>query len=116
LWASTGTKNPAFRDVLYIESLIAPGTVNTVPPETLTAFVDHGRAASTLEQNFGEAQQVIKTLDCAGIDLDQVTDKLLTDGSAGFVESFENLMLNIEDKRVRLLARSNQRSRVNSGA
>ena len=80
LWASTGTKNPAYSDVLYLDSLIASDTVNTVPPATLTAFVDHGRAANTLEQGGDEAQRTIQALASAGIKLDQVTDQLLADG------------------------------------
>jgi len=115
LWASTGTKNPAYSDVLYLDSLVGPDTVNTVPPPTLTAFVDHGRAASTLEDGSDEAQRSIEALAGAGIDLDQVTDKQLADGLAGFVESFEKLMLNIDDKKVRLLAMSNEHSGVSLG-
>ena len=116
LWASTGTKNPAYSDVLYLDSLIASDTVNTVPPATLTAFVDHGRAVSTLDQRIEDAQKEIQTLAEAGIDIDQVTDKLLADGLAGFVESFEKLLLNIEDKKVRLLARSHQHSGMDLGS
>ena len=119
LWASTGTKNPAYSDVLYLDSLIAPDTVNTVPPATLTAFIDHGldhgRAASTLEQGGDEAQRTIQALASAGINIDQVTDKLLADGLKGFVESFEKLMVNIEDKKARLLAREHEHPGVSLG-
>ena len=105
LWASTGTKNPAYSDVLYLDSLIGPDTVNTVPPATLTVFVDHGRAANTLEPGVEEAQRTMQALAGAGINIDRVTDKLLADGLNGFAESFEKLMANIEDKKPRLLAR-----------
>ena len=115
LWASTGTKNPAYSDVLYLDSLIAPDTVNTVPPATLTAFADHGRAANTLEQGVEEAERTTQALAGAGIDLDRVTDKLLADGLKGFVESFEKLMENIEDKKTRLLAREHEHQGVNLG-
>ena len=108
LWASTGTKNPAYSDVLYLDTLIGPDTVNTVPPATLTAFVDHGRAANTLEQGVEESQRAIQALAGAGIDIDNVTDMLLADGLKGFVESFEKLMANIEDKKARLLAREHE--------
>ena len=108
LWASTGTKNPAYSDVLYLDSLIGPDTVNTVPPATLTLFVDHGRAANTLEQDVDEAQSAMQALARAGINIDKVTDKLLADGLKGFAESFEKLMANIEDKKARLLAREHQ--------
>jgi len=116
LWASTGTKNPAYSDVLYLDSLIGFDTVNTVPPATLTAFVDHGSAANTLGERVEEAHRAIQDLANAGIDLDRVTDKLLADGLEGFVESFEKLMINIEDKKVRLLAREHEHPGVSLGA
>ena len=115
LWASTGTKNPAYSDVMYLDSLIGPNTVNTVPPATLTAFVDHGIAASTLEQGAEEAQGIVQELLDAGIKLDHVTDQLLADGLKGFVESFEKLMDNIEDKKARLMAQKHQHPGVSLG-
>ncbi|PKB65950.1 MAG: transaldolase [SAR202 cluster bacterium Io17-Chloro-G4] len=115
LWASTGTKNPAYSDVMYLDSLIGPNTVNTVPPATLTAFVDHGIAASTLEQGAEEAQGIVQALLDAGIKLDHVTDQLLADGLKGFVESFEKLMDNIEDKKARLMAQKHQHPGVSLG-
>ena len=90
---------------MYLDSLIGPDTVNTVPPATLTVFVDHGRAANTLEPGVEEAQRTMQALAGAGINIDRVTDKLLADGLNGFAESFEKLMANIEDKKARLLAR-----------
>ncbi|MCI0800326.1 MAG: bifunctional transaldolase/phosoglucose isomerase, partial [Chloroflexi bacterium] len=115
LWASTGTKSPAYSDVLYLDSLIGSDTVNTVPPATLTAFLDHGRAANTLEQGGEEAQRAMQALASAGINIDLVTDKLLAEGLKGFVESFEKLMANIEDKKARLLAREHEHSGVSLG-
>jgi len=115
LWASTGTKNPVYSDVLYLDSLIGPDTVNTVPPATLTAFVDHGRAVNTLEQGVEAAQGAIRALAGAGINMDRVTDKLLTDGLKGFVESFGTLLANIEDKKARLLAREHQHPGISLG-
>ena len=108
LWASTGTKNPAYSDVLYLESLIGPDTVNTVPPATLTAFLEHGRASVTLEQDVAEAAQVIEALAAAGINMEQVTEKLLADGLEAFADSFEKLLANIEDKRARLVSQERE--------
>ncbi|PKB73368.1 MAG: transaldolase [SAR202 cluster bacterium Io17-Chloro-G7] len=119
LWASTGTKNPAYSDVLYLDSLIGPDTVNTVPPATLSAFVNHGSAVNSLDQEVEEAQRtmdaLVEALARAGIDLDRVTDGLLNDGLKGFVESFEKLMANIEDKKSRLLAREHEHPGVSLG-
>src|SRR6185369_17768083 len=72
LWASTSTKNPDYRDVIYVEELIGPETVNTMPEETIQAFEDHGKVASTLEQGIDEAKQVFADLEEAGIDYDDV--------------------------------------------
>ena len=108
LWASTGTKNPGYSDVLYLESLVGPDTVNTAPPATLTAFVSHGRAAATLDQGVEEADAQMRGLAAAGISLEQVTEQLLTAGLDGFAESFEKLLANIDDKQARLLAKGHQ--------
>jgi transaldolase/glucose-6-phosphate isomerase len=99
LWASTGTKNPAYSDILYVEGLIGPDTVNTMPENTLHAFADHGRTRPTLEEGLDEADQIIATLPEAGINLDQVTAKLLEDGIASFQRSFDKLLAGIEAKR-----------------
>ncbi|MCH7787500.1 MAG: bifunctional transaldolase/phosoglucose isomerase, partial [Chloroflexi bacterium] len=104
LWASTSTKNPALSDVLYVEALIGRDTVNTVPEATLTAFLEHGSAAETLEQDLSDAEQTIESLRNAGIDMEQVTDKLLADGVKSFADSFDKLVANIEEKTARLLA------------
>ena len=108
LWASTGTKNPGYSDVLYLESLVGPDTVNTAPPATLTAFVSHVRAAATLDQGVEEADAQMRGLAAAGISLEQVTEQLLTAGLDGFAESFEKLLANIDDKQARLLAKGHQ--------
>ncbi len=92
LWASTGTKNPSYSDVLYVESLIGPDTVNTVPPATLQAFGNHGIARPTLTNGLEEAQKVEDTLLGLGISLDEVTRKLLTEGVNLFSEAYEKLL------------------------
>src|SRR5439155_11577922 len=74
LWASTGVKNPTYRDVLYVEELIAPDTVNTLPPSTLDAFRDHGKVGATLERGIDHAEQQMAALDRFGVSIDQVTD------------------------------------------
>jgi len=91
LWGSTGTKNPAYSDVLYMDELIGPDTVNTVPPATLAAFLDHGTVDRTVERDVDEAHVVMRELDDLGIPIKDVTDKLLKDGAATFVNSFDGL-------------------------
>ena len=103
LWASTGTKNPAYSDVLYIEPLIGPNTVNTMPPATLTAFQEHGSSEATIRMEVEEAEQALAELEAAGISMEQVTAKLLKDGVKSFADSFDKLMANIEEKRALLL-------------
>jgi transaldolase/glucose-6-phosphate isomerase len=116
LWASTGTKSPAYSDILYVESLIGPDTVNTVPPATLSAFLDHGSAAGTLEQGVDEAARLTQSLAAAGIDMERVTAKLLADGLESFAGSFRTLLANIEDKKTRLLARPHDHPGVSLGS
>ena len=101
LWASTGTKNPAFSDVLYVEELIGTDTVNTIPPATYDAFRAHGTAASTLSENVAEADYVLKTLGDVGVSLDEITSQLLADGLTGFSESFERLLRAVDIKCTR---------------
>ena len=84
LWASTSTKNPAYRDVLYVEELVGPDTINTMPLETLEAFRDHGRAANTIEPDIPAAQKQLDWLEKSGISLDEVTSKLTIDGVRSF--------------------------------
>jgi transaldolase/glucose-6-phosphate isomerase len=108
LWASTGTKDPRFRDVLYVESLIGPDTVDTVPPATLKALRDHGEANSRLEQGLDEAFEVMAALARAGISLDAITQKLLDEGVEAFSSAFDKLMVSIEVKRRAVLAKAPQ--------
>jgi transaldolase len=98
LWASTGTKNPAYSDVKYIEALIGPGTVNTVPLETLAAYRDHGNPASRLEEGVEEARRVLKLLADARIDLNAITQQLEDEGVEKFVQPFAVLMKTILQK------------------
>jgi len=102
LWASTSTKNPSYSDVKYVESLIGPDTINTLPLETIKAFLDHGKAERTIDQEVDKAKQELEDLRRAGINLDQITDKLLTDGVEAFSRSFETLMEEIEKKKSQL--------------
>jgi transaldolase len=104
LWASTSTKNPAYRDVMYVEELIGPQTVNTMPEETIVAFQDHGKVADTLEQGLDEAKQLLDDLRGAGIDYDDVTDTLEREGVQKFIDSFVELKQGIADKRAVLAA------------
>lgn len=102
LWASTSTKNPAFRDVLYVEQLIGPDTVNTMPPATLEAFRDHGTTVRTVDGDAEGAERLLGELRALGIDLDQVTDQLLTEGLASFQKSFDTLIAGLERKTAAL--------------
>ncbi len=103
LWASTGTKDSRYPDTLYVDSLIGPDTVNTVPPATLHAFLDHGTATSTLADGLDQARARLTRLADAGIDLDAVTAQLQVDAVGLFAASFETLMASITEKRAHLL-------------
>ena len=98
LWASTSTKNPAYPDLLYVDNLIGPDTVNTMPPATYAAFRDHGVVAATLEREVDEALTQLATLSELGIDLSAVTDQLELDGVNAFIQSFEHVLAAIEAK------------------
>ncbi|MDQ6664633.1 MAG: transaldolase, partial [Acidobacteriota bacterium] len=98
LWASTGTKNPKYRDVVYIEELIGPDTVNTMPPATLDAFRDHGKLRNSIEEDAAGAHAVMDQLAKTGISLKEITDKLIVDGLKLFAEAFDKL-LNALDAR-----------------
>jgi transaldolase len=104
LWASTSTKNPAYRDVLYVEELIGPRTVDTLPPETLTAFRDHGRVRPSLLDDVEGARRRIASLAEMGIDLDRATAELQEEGITKFAEPFDRLIATLESKRAALLA------------
>jgi transaldolase/glucose-6-phosphate isomerase len=100
LWASTGTKNPKYSDVLYIESLIASDTVNTIPPATYKAFKDHGRVrANAIEENLDEASNILRKFEEKGFSLKAITEKLTEEGVKSFDESFASLMSTIEARR-----------------
>jgi transaldolase len=104
LWASTSTKNPDYRDVLYVEDLIGPQTVNTMPIETINAFLDHGNVQRTLDRNVDDAREVLRDLGGQGIDLDQVTDELIAEGVEAFGKSFDDLIATIDRQRKALAA------------
>ena len=98
LWASTGTKNPDYSDTLYLDELIGAHTVNTVPPATLQAYLDHGKVHAPLGEGLDKARDQIERIAQLGIDLDAITDKLQKDGVDSFAKSFESLMSSIGDK------------------
>jgi len=99
LWGSTSTKNPDYPDTIYVDNLIGPNTVNTVPTNTLNAFIDHGIVSSTLESNIDNAKAVLDEVSKIGIDLNDVTEKLQAKGVELFAESFDMLMDSIAKKR-----------------
>lgn len=102
LWASTSTKNPAYRDVMYVEQLIGPRCVNTVPPQTLDAFKDHGETRRTVDAGVDDARRTIERIEQAGISMRSVTDKLLVDGLASFQKSFDSLIAGLERKSTQI--------------
>ena len=104
LWASTSTKNPAYRDVVYVEELIGPDTVNTMPPATLTAFRDHGVVARTVDEDLGAERERLAALEALGIPMRGVTDQLLTEGLASFAKSFDTLLARLDEKSRKLAA------------
>jgi transaldolase len=99
LWASTSTKNPAYPDTMYVDELIGPDTVNTIPPKTLEAFWDHGSAEQTIDKDLDQAKTVFSALPDVGIDLDQVTDELEIEGLKAFADAFTSLLDSL-DKRM----------------
>ena len=104
LWASTSTKNPEYRDVLYIEELIGPDTVNTMPRETIEAFQDHGVVELTLDKDLDGARRVFEQIAEVGVDYDDVTDTREREGVQKFIDSFTELMEGIDAKRKQLVA------------
>ncbi|HEY5219748.1 MAG TPA: transaldolase [Gemmatimonadaceae bacterium] len=102
LWASTSTKNPAYRDVMYVEDLIGPDTVNTMPPATIEAFRDHGNTKRTVDEGVDVARQEIGAIEAAGISMRDVTDKLLADGLASFGKSYDSLIAGLAKKSQQL--------------
>jgi len=98
LWASTSTKNPAYRDVMYVEQLIGPDTVNTLPPATIEAFRDHGVVARTVDADVAGAETMLRDLGAAGVSMASVTEQLLADGIASFRKSYESLLAGLDRK------------------
>ncbi|MGP8065953.1 MAG: transaldolase [Acidimicrobiales bacterium] len=98
LWASTSTKNPAYPDLLYVDGLIGPDTVNTMPPETAEAFNDHGAVARTVDSGVAESREVLAALAEIGVDLEDVTEHLETAGVAAFAKSFDDLQARLAEK------------------
>ncbi len=118
LWASTGTKNPAYSDTLYVDNLIGPHTVNTLPPATLAAFKDHGTVADTLTRDsdaFLPPQEVLDRLAEVGIDLSQVTARLQDDGVDAFIDAFETLVSQVAAKRTLLRSGIMERTKLALG-
>ena len=116
LWASTGVKNPKYRDVLYVEELIGPHTVNTMPDATLSALMDHGKVAATVAQGVTEAEAVFRALAAAGIDVPRVAQELEDAGVKLFADSFQQLFDEVEAKRARLGGAEHQRVRHSAAA
>jgi transaldolase len=102
LWASTSTKNPAYADLLYVDTLIGPNTVNTLPDATIDAFLDHGTLARTVDADPAAASAVLASLAAAGVDLHDVARVLEDEGVSAFVKSFDELMQSLEDKAATL--------------
>jgi transaldolase len=98
LWASTSTKNPEYRDVMYVEELIGPDTVDTMPPATIDAFRDHGEVEKNVDKKVSAAEGLLREIEAVGISVNEVTDKLLVDGIASFQKSFDELVAGLESK------------------
>lgn len=112
LWASTSTKNPAYRDVMYVEQLIGPDTVNTIPPSTFDAFRDHGRVEATLENDLDDANEVMESLEASGISLQEVADKLTDEAVTLFSDAFDKLIGVLEKHRLQRAAAVSNVSRM----
>ena len=115
LWASTSTKNPNYRDVLYVEELIGPDTVNTMPPATIIAFKEHGKVARTIDADMAEAKKQLAHLEKLGISLDQITKELTVEGVESFTKSFDTLDECISAKRDTLLSGLSERYSASLG-
>jgi transaldolase len=109
LWASTSTKNPVYPDVYYVEALMGPETIDTLPPATIAAFRDHGRPRISIEDNLDEERARLARLEEVGISIDQVTEHVLAEAVRLFVEPFEKLLKTIESRAADIV----QRSRTN---
>jgi len=116
LWASTGTKNKDYSDVLYVEELIGPNTVNTVPPATLDAFRDHGKVRDSLEENIEEARHVLEELERSGVSLDAITTALVKDGVKQFADAADKLYGAVANKRAAVLGEGIDPQKLTLGA
>ena len=116
LWASTGTKNKDYSDVLYVEELIGPNTVNTVPPATLDAFRDHGKVRDSLEENVEDARHVLDELERSGISLDAITAELVKDGVKQFADAADKLYGAVAHKRAAVLGEGIDPQKATLGA
>jgi len=112
LWGSTSTKNPDYPDTLYVDELIGPHTVNTLPPETLEAFLDHGNAARTVDADVEQARQHLAQLAGLGIDLGEVTTQLMGEGVDAFADSFDELMSGIAEKAAAIAGGDDNQTRA----
>jgi transaldolase/glucose-6-phosphate isomerase len=115
LWASTGTKNKDYSDVLYVEELIGPDTINTVPPATLDAFRDHGKPRDSLEENVEDAHRVLEELERSGISLDAITEELVKDGVKQFADAADKLYGAVAHKRATVLGAAIDRQQLSLG-
>ena len=117
LWASTGNKDPLFSDVRYVDALIGPDTVNTLPDDTIEAFADHGKLAkNTIENNVNGAKQIFEDIKAAGIDIDAVTWELEHDGIKKFIEPYDQLMIALAEKRTKILGDSISAQQISYGS
>ncbi|QWG24499.1 bifunctional transaldolase/phosoglucose isomerase [Bradyrhizobium sediminis] len=116
LWASTGTKNKDYSDVLYVEELIGPNTINTVPPATLDAFRDHGKPRDSLEENIEDARRVLAELEKSGISLDAITAELVKDGVRLFADAADKLYGAVAHKRATVLGGGIDRQQLELGS
>ncbi|MBR0686697.1 bifunctional transaldolase/phosoglucose isomerase [Bradyrhizobium manausense] len=115
LWASTGTKNKDYSDVLYVEELIGPDTINTVPPATLDAFRDHGKPRDSLEENVDDARRVLEELERSGVSLDAITEELVKDGVKLFADAADKLYGAVAHKRATVLGTAIDRQQLSLG-
>ncbi|WP_339035300.1 bifunctional transaldolase/phosoglucose isomerase [Bradyrhizobium symbiodeficiens] len=115
LWASTGTKNKDYSDVLYVEELIGPDTINTVPPATLDAFRDHGKPRDSLEENVEDAHRVLEELERSGVSLDAITEELVKDGVKQFADAADKLYGAVAHKRATVLGAAIDRQQLSLG-
>ena len=115
LWASTGTKNKDYSDVLYVEELIGPDTINTVPPATLDAFRDHGKPRQSLEENVEDARRVLEELERSGVSLDAITEELVKDGVRQFADAADKLYGAVAHKRATVLGPAIDRQQLSLG-